>query len=219
MAERAIRHNPEVPLLSTHDAQGNASSIERRFWEFLESVPDAMLLSDHRGRIVWANTNAERMFDYRPDELIGKEVEILVPDRFRSRHREHRTTYYADPSIRPMGIGRDVWALRKNGVEFPVEINLSPVDITGNALVWSAIRNTSDRERSIARVRAGMENRRLLLPGLIAICAWCKRICDEGGLWQPLEAYIESHSKAKFSHGICPDCLKKLDPAHHTRDC
>jgi len=80
---------------------------------------------------------------------------------------------------------------------------------------WSAIRNTSDRERSIAPIRAGMENRRLVLKGLIYICAWRKRICDEGGLWQQLEPTSNHNSEAKFSHGICPDCLKKLDPSHH----
>jgi PAS domain S-box-containing protein len=174
-----------------------------------------MLLSDLGGRIIWANANTERMFGYRRDELIDKEVEFLIPDRFRTLHRENRTTYYANPDIRPMGVGRDVWACRKDGVEFRVEISLSPVELAGNALVWSAIRNTSDRERSIARLRAGMEERRLALAGLISICAWCNRIRDEGGFWQQLENYIESHSQATFTHGICQDCLKKLGPEQH----
>ena len=203
--------------VDTDDAPGYAASIDKKFWDFLESVPDAMMLSDDQGRIIWVNANTEGMFGYSRDELINKELEILVPDRFRTRHPEHRATYYADPDIRPMGVGRDVWARRKDGVEIPVEINLSPVEISGNTLVWSAIRNTSDRERSIARLRAGMENRRLGLAGQISLCAWCKRVRDETGLWQHLETYVASHSEVKFTHGICPDCLKNLDPAHHTR--
>jgi PAS domain S-box-containing protein len=64
------------------------------------------------------------MFGYSRDELMGEEVEILVPERFQIRHREDRAAYYADPSLRPMGVGRDVWGRRKDGVELPVEISL-----------------------------------------------------------------------------------------------
>jgi PAS domain S-box-containing protein len=212
-----MSRGPHAVWVGTDDALGYAASIDHNFWDFLESVPDAMMLSDHWGRIIWVNANAERMFGYSRDEIINKNVEVLVPDRFRTRHREYRATYYANPHTRPMGAGRDVWARRKDGVEVPVEINLSPVEIAGNTLVWSAIRNTSDRERSIARLRAGMENRRLGLTGLISLCAWCQRVRDEAGLWQQLEGYVQSHSEAKFTHGICEDCLKKLDPAHHRR--
>lgn len=209
-----MSRDPHAVWEGTDDALGYAASIDKKFWDFLESVPDAMILSDHSGRIIWVNANTERMFGYSRDELINKEVEILAPDRFRPNHPKHRSTYYANPDIRPMGVGRDVWARRKDGVEVPVEINLSPVEVAGNTLVWSAIRNTSDRERSIARLRVGMENRRLGLTGLISLCAWCKRVRDEA-LWRQLESYVELHSEAKFTHGICPDCLKKLDPAHH----
>jgi hypothetical protein len=87
------------------------------------------------------------------------------------------------------------------------------VEISGHALVWSATRNISDRERSIAQVRLAIQNKHLVLTGLISVCAWRKRIRDEGGLWLPLERYIESHSDAKFSHGICKKCLQALDPA------
>jgi PAS domain S-box-containing protein len=138
--------------LSRRDAQALVAAIDHKFLQFLETVPDAMILSDQQGRILLANTTAEWTFGYSRDELMGEEVEILVPERFQTRHREDRAAYYADPSLRPMGVGRDVWGRRKDGVELPVEISLSPVEINGNALVWSAIRNISDRERSIAQV-------------------------------------------------------------------
>jgi PAS domain S-box-containing protein len=152
------------------------------------------------------------MFGYSRDELVGQEVELLMPNRFRTRHRRHRIGYFADPSTRPMGLGRDLYALGKDGVEFPVEISLSLIQFMGHSLAWSAIRSIDDRDRSIALVREAIQNKLIALKGLTSICAWCKRICDEDGLWQELERYIESHSKTRFTHGICQDCLRKLDP-------
>jgi PAS domain S-box-containing protein len=200
------------------DPQAFAASLDEKFLQFVETVPDAMILSEQTGRIVLANTKTERMFGYSPDELVGKEPEILVPERFRALHREHRAIYHADPSIRRTGVGRVLCACGKDGVEFPVEISLSSVEISGKALVWSAIRNISDRERSVAQLLVEMEKKGLILGGLISICAWCKRIQDQGGLWQQLERYIESRSHAKFTHGICTDCLRTLDPASHKAD-
>jgi protein-histidine pros-kinase len=135
----------QVP--STEDVQAFAASLDKKFLQFLESVPDAMILSDGTGRIVLSNTNTERMFGYSSEELVGKEIEILVPERVRALHREHRAIYYADPRIRRMGVGRDLCALGKDGVEFPVEISLSTVEIQGKTFVWSVIRSISDRER------------------------------------------------------------------------
>src|SRR5215813_2600141 len=103
-------------------------SIEGKFLDFLEGVPDSMVLSDSKGRIVLVNANAERMFGYSQGELIGKDVEVLMPTQFRTRHQHHRATYYANPSVRPMGIAQVLPAVRKDGAEFHVEINLSPVE-------------------------------------------------------------------------------------------
>ena len=194
---------PLVPV-NNEDARGLVTSIDEGVWEFLQSVPDAMILSDYNGQIIWVNTNTERMFGYSRDELVGKEVEILVPEGSRSVHPNHRISYYAEPSIRTMGIGRESSARRKDGVEFPAEISLSPTKIRGKTLVWSAIRDISDRER-------------LLLGGLISICSCCKRVRDEG-TWQPLETYVKSHSKAKFTPGLCQDCLGTLDLAGHEHE-
>ena len=190
-------------------------SIEGKFLDFLEGVPDSMVLSDFKGRIVLVNANAERMFGYSRGELIGKEVEILMPTQFRTRHRHHRATCYANPGVRPMGVAQVLPALRKDGAEFLVEINLNPVEIGGHRLVWSAIRSVSDREHIFAQVRAAVDSALISLRSLIPICAWCNRIRDEHGVWEQLEQFIESHSEAKFTHAMCPDCLRKLDPANH----
>ena len=191
------------------------ASFKGEFLDFLEGVPDAMVLSDQRGQIVLVNSNAERMFGYSRGELIDKEVEILMPNQFRTRHPHHRASYYANPSVRPMGLAQVLSALRKDGTEFFVEINLSPVEIGGHHLVWSAIRSVSDRESIFAQVRSAVESALISLRGLIAICAWCNRIRDERGLWEQLERFIELHSEAKFTHAMCPDCLRKFDPRNH----
>ena len=183
--------------------------------DFLESVPDAMVLSDHEGRIVLVNSHAERLFGYPRDELVDNKVEILMPNGFRTRHQQHRATYYADPRIRPMGLAEVLSARRKDGAEFHVEINLSPVEIGGHHFVWSAVRSVNDRQGIIAQVRVAVESALISLRGLISICVWCNRIRDERGSWQQLEKFIESHSYAKFAHAMCPDCLRKLDPVNH----
>lgn len=196
------------------DNQAILAAIEKKFLDLLESVPDAMVLSDHEGRIVLVNSNVERLFGYRRDDVVDKKVEILMPARFRSAHRKHRAAYYADPNIRPMGLAEVVRARRKDGTEFQAEINLSPVEIGGQHLVWSAIRSVNYRENLFAHLRAVMESALTSLGGLISVCAWCKRIRDEHGSWQQLETFLGSHSENKITHAMCPDCMRKLDPAN-----
>jgi PAS domain S-box-containing protein len=198
-------------------AQTFAPRIDKKLLHFLESIPDAIILSDQKGRIVLANANAEQMFGYSREELAGKEIEILVPERFRARHRGDRVAYYANPVGRRMGLGRDLCACNKDGIEFPVEINLGPVEIRGKTLFWSAIRDIGDRERSIAQIREAMRKSRFVLGGMISICAWCKRVRDEGG-WLPLEQYVASHSEVKFTHGVCKDCFGTLDDGGHKHE-
>ena len=202
------------PVATRGSDQNFAGYMDENLTQFIESVPDAMILSDPKGRIVMVNNNTERMFGYSRNELVGKEVEILVPARARSIHQKERGAYYADPAIRKMGVGRELSACNKDGGEFPVEISLSPLKIRGKTFVWSAIRNIADRDGNVAQIVGELHNKGLILRGLISICAWCGRIHDDG-VWEKLERYIETHSKAKFTHGICPDCLHKLDPAGH----
>jgi PAS domain S-box-containing protein len=204
----------QAVLLTRDSEQKFSGYINENLMQFIESVPDAMILSDPKGRIAIVNTNTERMFGFSRNELVGREVEILVPARSQNIHPKERATYYADPTIRKMGLGRELSACNKDGVEFPVEISLSPLKIRGKIFVWSAIRTIADRDGNIAQVLGELHKKGLILGGLISICAWCKRIqADER--WEELERYIETHSQAKFTHGICPDCLQQLDPAKY----
>ena len=125
---------------------------QERFRDLLEAAPDAMVIVDEGGRIVLVNGQAERLFGYTREELIGEEVEILIPEAKRGLHSKNRDRYVADAHPRPMGIGLDLAARRKDGTEFPVEISLSPLRTAEGVLISSAIRDVTERKLAAERL-------------------------------------------------------------------
>ena len=121
---------------------------ERRFRQVVEAAPNAMVMIDRAGKIVMVNSQAERVFGYSRAELLRQPVEMLLPERFRSHHPELRKTFFASLQPRPMGAGRDLYGLKKDGSEFPVEIGLSPIETDEGTMVLSAIVDITDRGKT-----------------------------------------------------------------------
>ena len=178
--------------------------IESRYQALLESAPDAMFAVDATGTVRIVNRQVEVLFGYERDELLGKPIEMLVPDRFRRVHPGHRASYTAAPRTRPMGQGLELWARRKDGNEFPVDVSLSSIDTDEGLLVSAAVRDITDRRRaeealrlSEARYRTGMR----VAPEAIVV------LDRRTGL------FVDANENAERLFGLTRDQLLEVGPA------
>ena len=124
----------------------------------LDAAPDAMIIIDDQGIIRFANRQVTALFGYAHDDIVGRRVEELMPERFRKRHVSHRQDYTAALRLRPMGAGLALFGRRQDGTEFPVEISLSPIAAGDNVLVAAAIRDVTDSKRIESELRAAQQS-------------------------------------------------------------
>jgi PAS domain S-box-containing protein len=149
MPDQTANATSEMPDIFA-ERQVNLQSY-LRFRDLLEAAPNAIFEVDCDGTIGLLNAAAEKMFGYPREELLGQVIEVLVPESLRSQHRAHRSVYAAHPVTRPMGIGMELFARRKDGSQFPVEISLSP---TGSSRVIAVVRDITDRKQAEAQINA-----------------------------------------------------------------
>ena len=126
---------------------------ETRFRIVLDSVPGGIVMVDRQGTITLVNRETERLFGYPRGEIVGKSIELLVPGRFRTGHSGFRDSFFAHPQTRAMGAGRDLFGVRKDGTEVPVEIGLNPIETHEGLFVLASVVDITERKRAEVELR------------------------------------------------------------------
>lgn len=205
-------------------AEFSLAESEERYRMLFESAGDAIFVLDLEGEaagtIVAANRAAAEMHGYTVEELVGMHITDLD-----SKEAAKEAPMRLAQLKQGNWVKAEITHRRKDGSEFPVEINAGLFNVSGHRFILAFDRDISDRkiaehqrEMLIGQLRAALENIKTLR-GLLPICAWCKKVRDDQGYWKGVEDYIEEHSEAVFTHGICPDCLKKNDPDLYDKLC
>ncbi len=195
----------------------NRKHAEERLTLFSQAVEEAMdgiQITDLDGYIVYSNRAVEEIYGFSPDELVGRHVNEMNANPTFAQE-------VVIPSIKATGRWNgELMVIHKDGREFPVWLSAAmvkderdqPVAMVG-VIKDMTRRKEAEREREalITELRKALSEIKTL-SGLLPICAWCKKVHDDKGYWKKVETYIEEHSNASFTHGICPECLKKLSP-------
>ncbi|MCF6246644.1 MAG: PAS domain S-box protein [Desulfobacula sp.] len=192
---------------------------KERFEKISFSANDAIIQMNHNGEIVFWNPAAEKIFGYTKEEVINKDLhQLLVPARYLLNFVKGFKKFKHTGRGAVIGKKVELFAMRKDGSEFEIELSLSSFKAHD---IWNTVgivRDISERkiiekekEQLILNLKTALDEIKTL-KGIVPICANCKKIRDGKGHWNHLETYIQKHSKAEFSHGICPDCVKTLYP-------
>jgi PAS domain S-box-containing protein len=205
---------PQIRAREPALEEATAAAQRLRLSALLEAAPDATLTVDMDGRIVLGNSQVEHLLGYRSEELLGRSIDKLIPERFRAGHPLHRATFGHDPRARVMGLGLDLAALRKDGTELPVEISLSPIEIDGQLLALAALRDISDHRRteSTLRRQAALLD---LVPTAVIVCDLASVI----EFWNPaaerLYGWTAAEARGQVTHSLLqtrfPEARETID--------
>jgi len=218
ISSKAIRNSQgklEFILSSKKDvtqiqAQRDTRYVKARFGELLESTPDGIVMVNASGRMVFSNSQAGILFGYPEEELLGKPIEILLPHRFRKSHIGHRSLYLAQPRVRTMGAGLELFGLRKDNVEFPIEISLSPLKTETGILIMSAIRDISERKKAEQKFRGLLES----APDAIIIVSHNGKISLVNSQTEKLFGYNRGELLDQAIEMLIPERFRGKHPQH-----
>jgi len=191
----------------------DARLIETRYHDLLESTPDAIVIVNDIGRIIFVNSQAEAVFGYARGDLVGQPLELLMPARFRGTHVGHRTGYLAQSRTRPMGVGLELHGLRKNGEEFPVEISLSPLETDVGRFGMSAIRDMTSRRKAEQKFRGLLES----APDAIVIVDRDGQIVLVNTQTERLFGYPRGELLGQPIEVLVPERFRAMHPGHRSR--